>query len=126
MNDILQKASDLLPFSDLYSFSQEKCFEMFTKLEKKIELNSIDELTLLLLSILIQNYFEKLNEENLQNSCHCFILSQMAFARMVESKGDLTSLGLLVHLVERFVSNLESFLKNQRNSEKGEKLKEFS
>jgi len=70
----------------------------------------------------LQTYFEKLGPKNLQNFCHCFILNQMIFARIVESKKDTDSLGLLVKLVENFVGNLEKYIQQQNSTKSGIRL----
>ena len=113
------KACNNLPFDDFNSFSQEKCFELFSKSEKKVETTPMDELILQILCVSLQNYFSKMTQKNLQDFSHCFILTQMVWARIVESKKDTESLGLLVNLVSVFLTKLDEFILDEKNKEEG-------
>lgn len=108
---LLAKAASEIAFESFYSFAQEKCFEMLGKLEKKVAATPRDELALLIVSVSTQNYLPCLSEENLQRFCHCFILSQMVWAKLVESRKDVSSLGLVVGQVRVFTESLEGFLR---------------
>lgn len=106
---ILKRASLQIPFPSFYSFCQKKLFEMLSKLEKKVEATANDELLLQLLSVSLQSYPHALSEKSLQQFCHVFILTQMVWAKLIESQKDTGSLTLIVGLIAHFLGSLEAF-----------------
>ena len=119
LTELLNQISKTLPFEEFYKFSQDKCFTIFGTLEAKNTSSVEDLMTTEILYLFFNNYSLNLSFEIIGKYCHCFILIQMVWARLVQLNKNAEILELIVMFVSRFLDLLSSKLEEIEISKSG-------